>query len=273
MQKRYTLPAFSLLAYFSTTKSGRDQFQMIAPQLKEFHYQPGISPLSDWPWPVTLCCGYLISVFVLRHYMRNRKPWDLGVFRVVHNAFLCFGSFVMVLGLSKELWMVYQKGGSEALMCDSNRLQIKGNLYSWYYIFFLSKFYEFLDTYILILRQKPVTFLHCFHHFITAFLCWLGLYDQLSVQWVIIVLNGSVHVFMYYYYLAQTLNSDVWWKKYLTTIQILQFCVDLLATSPFFYYEFMKGNDCGGQISVFFFTDSVILSFLLLFINFLCSHV
>jgi hypothetical protein len=268
----YTVPAFTFVAYLLITKNGQQQFQSyVAPNLglsTDFRYQTGVTPLTDWPWPVSLCFGYLFSVAVLYYWMKERKSFDLYYLRVLHNVFLCFGSFAMVLGMLKELVAVYQKGGWEAMMCDANGIQKTGSLYTWYYIFFLSKFYEFIDTYILIFRKKQITFLHCFHHFITAFLCWLGLYDEIAVQWIVITLNGSVHVFMYYYYLAQTLGGDVWWKKYLTSLQIVQFCLDLVLTSLFFYQELVLGKECSGHSSVLGFSNAVLLSFLLLFMNF-----
>jgi len=274
LKNRYSLPAFSLLAYIMITKNGQHHYQSyVVPNLglsafNEFQYKTGVTPLTNWPWPVTLCFGYLISVYFLHQYMKGKQQWNLFYLRVVHNVILCFGSFIMVLGMLRELFTVYQKGGWESLICDGDRLQLSGNLYNWYYVFFLSKFYEFIDTYILILRKKPITFLHCFHHFITAFLCWLGLYDEIAIQWVVITLNGSVHVFMYYYYLAQTIGLDVWWKKYLTTGQIVQFCLDLLITSIFFYYELVLGKDCSGRSEILGFSNAVLLSFLLLFMNF-----
>jgi len=274
LQKRFTLPTFGVLAYFLAIQRGQDQFKnYVAPVIfskgvQEFSYKYKESPLSDWPWPITMCFGYLISVFILRQYMNNKKAWDLVYFRIFHNAFLCFGSFVMVVGMITELVKAYQKGGIDVLRCDTEGYQLQGSLYNWYYVFFLSKFYEFIDTYILILRKKPITFLHCFHHFITAYLCWLGLYDQMAIQWSVIILNGTVHVFMYYYFLAVSLNADVWWKKYLTTMQITQFCIDLLATIPFFYDELVLGKDCSGKWQILAFSNSVLISFLILFINF-----
>jgi len=273
LQQRYTLPTFGLIAYFLAYPRGQDQFQSyIAPsfpkEVREFSFKYKDAPLSDWPWPITLCFGYLLSVFLLSQYMQNKKAWDLKYFRIFHNSFLCFGSFIMVLGMTIELIKSYQIGGSEALFCDSTGVQARGNIYNWYYIFFLSKFYEFLDTYILILRKKPVTFLHCFHHFITAFLCWLGLVDSTAIQWTVISLNGTVHVFMYYYFLAVSFNSDVWWKKYLTTMQIVQFCIDLIAGIPFYYHEFVLGKECSGSALILAGSHGVLLSFLILFINF-----
>jgi len=273
MKKRYAFTAFSGIVYFIATKRGQDHFQTyIAPslpnQLQHFQYQTGVSPLSQWPWPVSFCIGYLLSVVLLKQYMINKEAWNLRLFRIVHNTFLCFGSFVMLLAMVKELIPVVQKGGLESLTCDSNKFQLEGNLYFWFYIFFLSKFYEFLDTYILILRKKPINFLHCYHHFITAFLCWVGLVTELSTQWVIITINALVHVFMYYYYLAQTLNTDIWWKKYLTTAQIIQFVIDLIGTSTWLYYKYGLQIECSGTVPGFLFAISVVASFLALFINF-----
>jgi len=254
------------------TKNGQKELMsLVAPSLglpTEWQYVRGSTPLTEWYWPLTLCSTYLVSVFVMRAIMKERKAWDLLWLRVIHNSFLCFGSFIMVLGMFSELWKVYQKGGVEAMWCDVEKHQTKGPLYSWYYIFYLSKFYEFIDTFILILRKKPITFLHCFHHFITAWLCWLGIYDENAVQWIVIWLNGTVHVFMYYYFLAQTLSSDVWWKKYLTSAQILQFVIDLLFTTPWFYYSLTNGQKCSGSFATMAISNVIVISFLLLFLNF-----
>jgi len=274
LQKRYTLPTFSLIAYFLASPAGKSHFEqyvapfVIAKPIREFSYKYKEAPLSDWPWPIAICFTYLLLVYLGSLYMQHRKAWELKYFRIIHNAILCFGSFIMVLGMITELYKSYQIGGLEVLLCDANGIQLQGNLYNWYYVFSLSKFYEFIDTGILILRKKPISFLHCFHHFITAYLCWLGLYDAIAIQWTVICLNGTVHVFMYYYYLAVSFNSDLWWKKYLTTMQIVQFCLDLALCLPFFYHELILGNDCSGHSYVLGFSNAVLISFLILFINF-----
>jgi len=274
LQKRYTLTTFSVIGYLMAIPKGRELAQqyvvpLFSDGIQEFEYKYREAPLSDWPWPITICCGYLVSVFLLKAFMENKKEWNLKWFRIIHNIILCFGSFIMVLGMIVELYKAYQIGGVEALVCDSKGIQHEQtNLYNWYYIFFLSKFYEFLDTYVIILRKKPTTFLHVFHHFITAYLCWLGLYDKTAIQWTVIALNGTVHVFMYYYYLAVSFNSDLWWKKYLTTMQIVQFCVDIVACIPFFYNELVLGIDCSGTSQILGFSNAVLVSFLILFINF-----
>ena len=46
-----------------------------------------------------------------------------------------------------------------------------------------------------------------------------------------VLFNTMVHVAMYYYYFACTvpfLRDGLWWKKYLTTLQILQFVTSIV---------------------------------------------
>ncbi|CAA9998191.1 unnamed protein product [Nesidiocoris tenuis] len=85
-----------------------------------------------------------------------------------------------------------------------------------------------------ILRKKKsqVTFLHVYHH-ISMILCTyvslMILRDELNM--VFIAINSAVHMIMYAYYFLAALGPSVqkylWWKKYITTIQICQFLIAL----------------------------------------------
>lgn len=72
---------------------------------------------------------------------------------------------------------------------------------------------------------------------------------------------------MYYFYACHALNIDVWWKKYLTTMQIMQFILDSSGNISWSYYT-LNGTQCSGSWFGFWFGTFVISSFLLLFINF-----
>ena len=74
---------------------------------------------------------------------------------------------------------------------------------------------------------------------------------------------------MYYFYACQSLHLDVWWKRHLTTLQILQFCVDNLGNTIVWpMYRLYLERPCSGSWYGFWFGVLVIASFLLLFIQF-----
>lgn len=57
---------------------------------------------------------------------------------------------------------------------------------------------------------------------------------------------------MYFYYFASTLGIKIWWKKYLTSLQITQFVIDLLAIyfASFSFYASKFNRDYGLNIAV-----------------------
>ncbi|KAL5968990.1 Elongation of very long chain fatty acid protein [Taenia solium] len=98
------------------------------------------------------------------------------------------------------------------------------------YLFYFSKFLELLDTLFFLLRGKydQVTFLHVFHHGAMPPSIWWGIkYAPGGIVYMFPLANSFVHVIMYTYYgmAALGLYRYLWWKKYLTVLQMVQFCI------------------------------------------------
>ncbi|RSH90422.1 hypothetical protein EHS25_001027 [Saitozyma podzolica] len=155
----------------------------------------------------------------------SRSPFKLTFLFQIHNLILTSGSLVLLLLMLEEIVPLYFKHGFYWSICHPAAFTPR--LISFYMVNYYIKYVELIDTVFLVLKKKPLQFLHVFHHAATAVLCYTQLEGETSVQWVVITLNLTVHVIMYYYYYATTGGAKIWWKKYLTTLQITQFVIDL----------------------------------------------
>lgn len=96
------------------------------------------------------------------------------------------------------------------------------------YIFYLSKILDFLDTVFIILGKKwqQLSFLHVYHHTSIFLFYWLNLHVGYDGDiFLTIVLNGFIHTVMYTYYFVSMHTQHVWWKEFLTLMQMVQFVV------------------------------------------------
>lgn len=96
------------------------------------------------------------------------------------------------------------------------------------YFYFITKILDLLDTVFFVLRKKSnqVTFLHLYHHMGMTCLSWIAVkYVAGGHSCYLGVLNTAVHAVMYTYYLLAALGPEykkyLWWKKYITQIQIV----------------------------------------------------
>ncbi|XP_062407538.1 elongation of very long chain fatty acids protein 4-like isoform X1 [Sardina pilchardus] len=190
-------------------------------------------PMMSSPWP-TLAISqlYLLFLWAGPRYMQNREPFQLRKTLIVYN----FSMVLLNFYICKEL-LLGSRAAGYSYLCqpvsdskDVNELRIASALW-WYYI---SKGVEYLDTVFFILRKKfnQVSFLHVYHHCTMFILWWIG------IKWVPggqsffgASINSGIHVLMYLYYglaaFGPSIQRYLWWKKYLTIIQMIQFHVTI----------------------------------------------
>ncbi|XP_029988737.1 ELOVL fatty acid elongase 8b [Sphaeramia orbicularis] len=188
------------------------------------------------PIPVTLIfLVYLGVVWVGPRLMKHREPVDLKVVLIIYN----FG----MVGLSAYMFyefLVTSWLSNYSLLCQpvdysTSPLAMRMARVCWW--FFFSKVIELSDTLFFILRKKnsQLTFLHIYHHGTMIFNWWLGIkYVAGGQSFFIGLLNTFVHIIMYSYYglaaIGPHMQKYLWWKRYLTSLQLVQFMMFLVYT-------------------------------------------
>ncbi|KAL8686416.1 MAG: hypothetical protein Q9224_005454, partial [Gallowayella concinna] len=106
---------------------------------------------------------------------------------------------------------------------DVGRLWNEGlAFYGW--LFYLSKFYEVVDTAIILAKGKNTTPMQVFHHAGAMLSTWAGIRYMSPPIWMFVTLNSGIHTLMYTYYIFTHMGIQVprLLKSALTTMQIVQ---------------------------------------------------
>ncbi|XP_068127921.1 very long chain fatty acid elongase 7 [Hyperolius riggenbachi] len=228
-------------------------------------------PLMSSPIPQTIIIGayiYFVSSLGPR-LMENRKPFDLKGLMAIYNAVMVIFSLYMVYEFLMAGWATGYSYQCDIVDYSKSPQAVRMAWTCWLYYF--SKFIELLDTIFFVLRKKnsQITFLHVYHHSIMPWTWWFGVkFAAGGLGTFHALVNSVVHVIMYSYYglsaLGPAYQKYLWWKKYMTTIQLTQFVMVTIHIGQFF---FMK--DCPYQFPVFLYVIwSYGVIFLILFLNF-----
>ncbi|OBZ87601.1 putative elongation of fatty acids protein 1 [Choanephora cucurbitarum] len=239
-----------------------------------FRFASSRTPLNTDREVIIACITYFVIIFGGEWIMKHRTAFKPQLLFQLHNALLTIVSAGLLALIAEQvLPQIYHHGFLYAICSSKNWTQPLELLY---YLNYLVKYWELLDTVFLVLKKKKLEFLHYFHHSMTMVLCYSQLKGQTTVSWVPITLNLFVHVLMYYYYYQAAAGVRIWWKKYLTSLQIIQFVIDLCIVyfCTFTHYSHTywpwvpDWGDCHGTEASALFGCGLLSSYLLLFISF-----
>ncbi|GAA5842952.1 hypothetical protein JCM9279_004040 [Rhodotorula babjevae] len=188
--------------------------------------------------PIAFGIVYFAVAKTLSHLQngKNRIPgkrWQAFVFS--HNVFLAIYSGWTFLGTAPQVFGAFWRGFAEHgvaglthAFCDSSFAIWSSESFSKFaYLFYLSKFYEIVDTAILLLKGKKVGMLQSYHHTGAIWTMYSAYVTQAMPIWLFVVFNSFIHSIMYTYYAFSTVSLPFprFLKKSLTRLQITQFLV------------------------------------------------
>jgi len=191
--------------------------------------------VDDWafmssPWPTfAACCLYFYVIKIAGpRFMKDREPYNIQNIIIVYNFAQTLFS-LWIFQKAARFWVT----GKYNWLCQpvdySNSQDGWDGLdMTWWYFF--SKYVDYLDSIFFLLRKKfsHLSTLHVVHHGIMPFTAWWGIRFVGGGHTTFCgFLNMGVHVVMYFYYFLSAFGPSVqkylWWKRYLTTMQLVQF--------------------------------------------------
>ncbi|XP_031291060.1 very long chain fatty acid elongase 2 isoform X1 [Camelus dromedarius] len=208
---------------------------------------------------------YLLSIWLGNKYMKNRLALPLRGVLTLYNLGITLLSAYMLVELILSSW----EGGYN-LQCQAltsaGEADIRVARVLWWYYF--SKLIEFLDTIFFVLRKKTsqITFLHVYHHASMFNIWWCVLnWIPCGQSFFGPTLNSFIHILMYSYYglsVFPSMHKYLWWKKYLTQAQLVQFVLTITHTMS------AVVRPCGFPLGCLIFQSSYMLTLVILFLNF-----
>lgn len=112
------------------------------------------------------------------------------------------------------------------------------------WLYYVCKLIELLDTVFFVLRkkQRQISFLHVYHHALMPLTSWIGVRFFPGGQVTLLgFINSFIHIIMYTYYMLSAMGPQfqkhLWWKKYLTSLQLVQFSIIFAQNVQLFFIE------------------------------------
>lgn len=198
--------------------------------------------INDPVPPALIVISYLLFIFLGPVWMKDRKPFVMKEILVIYN----FGMVLLSAYIVKEYllggWLFEYSLGCQPVDYSYTPNALRVANATW--LFYIAKFIELLDTVFFILRKKnnQVTFLHVFHHGCLPMFWYWGIKKVPGGFGTFHALvNAFVHVVMYFYYglacLGPKFQKYLWWKKYVTILQLTQFFIVTIHNSQFLFIE------------------------------------
>ena len=225
-------------------------------------------PMVTSPTPVLISClTYIVLVkFVGPVYMKEREPFRVKSLIIAYN-------FTMI-GVNLWLFKEYGRLGwfaNYSWTCQLFDPTATGMpMIELCFVYYMTKFLDWMDTCFFVLTKKfsHISWLHLIHHSTMPLYCFVGMRIGANGHYTLpCMINSLVHVIMYSYYglscCGDRIKPFLWWKKYITQIQLLQFFLVFLHMCHAFFR-----SDCNYSPHLFYVISFQMGSFTLLFTNF-----
>lgn len=204
-----------------------------------FMDQPFVKLSLDWRVP--LLSGLIYLIYNYKHNQKTLIPVKrelksfLTLLMFSHNVVMSVFSFHVFKNTFFILYNFFREKSLTEFINDPTGV-LWSKLYYFFWIFYISKYIEIIDTLIIYLNNRTASFLQVYHHTGAIFCCWFLCKSKSHISWIFILFNSFVHSFMYLYYAATSVGIKSKLKFMITYLQIAQFVIGFILGVFFMVY-------------------------------------
>nr|XP_026485987.1 elongation of very long chain fatty acids protein AAEL008004-like [Vanessa tameamea] len=197
----------------------------VVPEIKDYFMTGSPQKLI-----ILLVCYLFFSLRLGPWYMKDRKPYQLRNVIKIYNIFQILVS--LYLFYEGTIYLFFTDFNFTCQGIGDLNSPSTSRIAKAVWLYYIVKLIDLMDTVFFVLRKsdRQITSLHVHHHTLMPIATWVGVTFMPGGQGVIIgYINSLVHAVMYTYYLLSGLGDEykkfLWWKKYLTMLQLVQFTI------------------------------------------------
>jgi hypothetical protein len=233
-----------------------------------FEWSWTLEPAWSLEFHIGICLLYSLSVHGLQKFMSTmsddekeslRSKWGMDRWKWWHNVALSLVSLLMGVTMIHEVYLDGRFTNWHTMSCQNTPNSGAYGRANWVYL--ISKIWEWMDTFWLVLYGKEVIALHYFHHMTTF---TMAAFTHNFPVGGYAFINCIVHFVMYMHY-AKPVR---WARPFITTFQLVQFiCVISIHT----YGYLSAPGDCFNFSRVqkeWWYCQLVVVGYFLLFVKF-----
>ncbi|CAG0885144.1 unnamed protein product [Cyprideis torosa] len=200
-----------------------------------------------WSLSILIAVAYIFIIFYVQELMEGRKPFKLKRSLIAWNSALAIFSIMGALkGVPFVISDTFNLGLSSVICYTSFMCDGCESAPIWVYLFAYSKVVELADTLFVVLRKKPLIFLHWYHHATVLIYTWYAVGMITPGGTYFISMNFTVHAMMYTYYAirAAELHVPRRIQMALTLCQIVQMFLGIFINVKSIQYKRRFGESC-----------------------------
>ena len=127
--------------------------------INTFEFRVETTPISDIAFPFVTVVAFCVCIPGLQYLMQRRSSPPLKYLIFCHNVVLCVASARLAFFLMLTLYAKHESAPSEygafRIFCGLSYQDQQGALIFIYYVNYLLKYYELIDTVLLALKVRP----------------------------------------------------------------------------------------------------------------------